>query len=90
METGLFDDEYDTTTYKWREIKNFTSPRVEKLGPVLNQLTWQGACTDDEVGSFSCVTDRGVTSKASAKDLMIPLTFKLAFLTIRITITSCW
>lgn len=54
METGLYDNltEPDSSTYKWREIKEFISPRVEKLGPVFNQLTWQGACFYDEVGSF--------------------------------------
>jgi len=50
--TGLYDPEGDSTTYKWREIKEFTGPRVEKLGPILNQLTWQGACSSDSVGSF--------------------------------------
>jgi hypothetical protein len=50
--TGLYDTLNDTTTYKWREIKEFTGPRVEKLGPILNQLTWLGACSDDSVGSF--------------------------------------
>ena len=42
----------DSTTYKWREIRDFMGPRVEKLGAVLSQLDWQGACLDDEVGSF--------------------------------------
>jgi hypothetical protein len=50
--TGLYDTYNDTPTVKWKEIKNFTGPRVEKLGPVFNQLTWQGACSDDSVGSF--------------------------------------
>jgi hypothetical protein len=52
LETGLYDPEGDSTTYKWREIKEFTGPRVEKLGPILKQLTWQGACSSDSVGSF--------------------------------------
>ena len=50
--TGLYDARNDIKTEKWREIKDFTGPRMEKLGPVLNQLTWRGACSDDEVGSF--------------------------------------
>ncbi len=41
-----------TKTPMWREIADFTGPRVEALGPVFNQLTWLGACSDDEVGSF--------------------------------------
>ena len=49
---GLYDPENGPTN-KWREIKNFTGPRMEKLGPVFNQLTWQGACSDDSVGSFT-------------------------------------
>ena len=55
METGLYDGLYghDFKTYKWREIKNFIGPRVEKLGPIFNQLTWQGACFGDSVGGFN-------------------------------------
>jgi hypothetical protein len=55
METGLYDNLYghDSTTYKWREIKSFIGPRIETLSPIFNQLTWQGACSDDEVGSFT-------------------------------------
>jgi parallel beta-helix repeat protein len=54
MFTGLYDGSYghDSLTYKWWEIKNFISPRVVKIGPILNQLTWQGACSNQEVGSF--------------------------------------
>ncbi|MFQ6032017.1 MAG: hypothetical protein ACE5K2_03765 [Candidatus Zixiibacteriota bacterium] len=49
---ALWDYMADSATGMWREIKNFTGPRVEALGPVFNQLTWQGACSDDSVGSF--------------------------------------
>jgi hypothetical protein len=57
LETGLYDQYVDTATQKWEEIKNFTGPRVEKLGPVFNQLTWQGACSSDSVGSFILPND---------------------------------
>jgi len=50
--TGLYDTLNNYKTHKWREIRDFTSPRVEKLGPIFNQLEWQGACLDDEVGFF--------------------------------------
>ncbi|MGB2804507.1 MAG: FlgD immunoglobulin-like domain containing protein, partial [Candidatus Zixiibacteriota bacterium] len=52
LELGLYEHMGDSTTARWREIKDFTGPRVEALGPVFNQLTWQGACSDDDVGSF--------------------------------------
>jgi hypothetical protein len=41
--TGLYDPKNNIKTHKWREIKDFTGPRVDKLGPVLNDLTWLGA-----------------------------------------------
>jgi hypothetical protein len=50
--TGLYDQYADSLTAKWRELKNFTAPRMEKLGPIVKNLTWQGACSDDSVGSF--------------------------------------
>jgi hypothetical protein len=49
---GLYEHMGDSTTARWREIRDFTGPRVEELGPILNQLTWQGACFCDSVGSF--------------------------------------
>lgn len=50
---GLWDTlTADGPTPRWYEIKNFTGPRVEVLGPVFNQLTWQGACPHSSVGSF--------------------------------------
>jgi hypothetical protein len=52
LELGLYDHIADTTTEMWREIAHFTGPRMEKLGPVFHQLTWQGACSGDSVGSF--------------------------------------
>jgi hypothetical protein len=52
LETGLYDQYADTATQKWEEIKNFTGPRVAKLGPITKSLTWQGACSNDSVGSF--------------------------------------
>ena len=52
LTTGLYDAIVDTPTAKWEEIKNFTGPRVEKLGPIIKDLTWLGACPDDSVGSF--------------------------------------
>jgi hypothetical protein len=50
--TGLYDVLNDSTTYKWREIKDFTGPRVEKLGPILIRLNWQGACVDSSNDRF--------------------------------------
>jgi hypothetical protein len=49
---GLYESLKDTPTDMWREIKDFRGPRMETLGPVFNQLDWQGACSDDSVGSF--------------------------------------
>lgn len=53
LETGLYDQYADIATEKWEEIKNFTGPREEKLGPIIKDLTWLGACSDDSVGSFT-------------------------------------
>jgi hypothetical protein len=53
LETGLYDQCGDSVTRKWEEIKNFTGPRVEQLGPIIKDLTWLGACSDDSVGSFT-------------------------------------
>lgn len=50
---GLWDYWHNRPTLRWREIKNFTGPRVEALGSVFHQLTWQGACFYDSVGSFA-------------------------------------
>jgi parallel beta-helix repeat protein len=53
LETGLYENIYmDTVTDKWKEIKNFTGPRAEKLGPILKGLTWQGACRGDTAQWF--------------------------------------
>jgi hypothetical protein len=53
LELGLYDNMADTPfTERWLEIAHFTGPRMEKLGPVFNQLTWLGACPSDSVGSF--------------------------------------
>jgi hypothetical protein len=49
---GLYETMGDTTTVRWREIRDFTGPRMEVLGPVFHELTWQGACFHDTVGSF--------------------------------------
>lgn len=49
---GLYNHIKDRPTDRWYEIKDFTGPRVEVLGSVLNQLTWQGACFHDSVGAF--------------------------------------
>ncbi len=48
--TGLYDPLYDSTTYKWQEIRDFIGPRMKVLGPIYAPLEWQGACLDDEVG----------------------------------------
>jgi hypothetical protein len=52
--TGLYDPPQwgDSSTAKWRELKNFTAPRMDKLGPIIKDLTWLGACSGDSVGSF--------------------------------------
>jgi hypothetical protein len=56
IETGLYDTyasaESLKITDKWKEIKNFTGPRAEKLGPILKGLTWQGACRGDTAQWF--------------------------------------
>jgi hypothetical protein len=57
LSTGLYDTgNNDSTTYKWREIKEFTGPRVDKVAPILKQLSWQGAGFHEDVaiitGSF--------------------------------------
>jgi hypothetical protein len=49
---GLYDARHDTTTAKWREIRDFIGPRMEVLGPVYAPLEWQGVCLDDVVNSF--------------------------------------
>lgn len=54
--TGLYYAENEIKTEKWREINEFTGLRMEKLGPVLNQLERQGACLDDSVSYLiSCI-----------------------------------
>jgi hypothetical protein len=50
--TGLYDQFADSLTAKWRELKDFSAPRMDKLGPITKDLTWLGACSDDSVGSF--------------------------------------
>jgi hypothetical protein len=50
--TGLYDELNDSSTYKWREIRDFIGPRMEVLGPVYAPLEWQGACLDDVVNSY--------------------------------------
>lgn len=50
--TGLYDQLGDTTTSKWREIRDFIGPRMKVLGPVYAPLEWLGACLDDIVGGF--------------------------------------
>lgn len=52
LRLGLHNTIKARPTERWHEIKNFTGPRVEKLGPILDSLTWQGACFHDSVGSF--------------------------------------
>jgi len=52
LETGLYDTYGDSVTLKWKEIKNFTGPRAEKLGPILKGLTWLGACRGDTAQWF--------------------------------------
>jgi parallel beta-helix repeat protein len=56
LETGLYDiyasAESLKITDKWKEIKNFTGPRAEKLGPILKGLIWQGACRGDTAQWF--------------------------------------
>ena len=52
LETGLYDGEHDSSTYKWREIKNFIAPRVDKLGSILIHLNWLGACVDSSNDRF--------------------------------------
>jgi hypothetical protein len=49
---GLYDARHDTTTAKWREIRDFIGPRMKVLGPIYAPLEWQGACLDDVVNSF--------------------------------------
>jgi hypothetical protein len=52
LRLGLYDTLAHAPTERWNELAHFTGPRVEKLGPIFNQLTWQGACSNQEVGSF--------------------------------------
>jgi parallel beta-helix repeat protein len=52
METGLADTIGDTTTCRFKEIKDFTGQRTRVLGQQIKLLTWQGACSNQEVGSF--------------------------------------
>jgi hypothetical protein len=51
--TGLYDLlPGDSSTYKWREIRDFTGPRAEKLGSILIHLNWLGACVDSSNDRF--------------------------------------
>ncbi len=52
LETGLYDQLRHLRTPKWDEVIGFTGPRVEKIGPIIANLAWQGACFHDTVGSF--------------------------------------
>jgi hypothetical protein len=52
LRLGLYNHIKGRPTDRWYEIKDFTGPRMEKLGPILNNLTWRGACSNQEVGSF--------------------------------------
>jgi hypothetical protein len=52
LQLGLYDTLAHAPTERWNELAHFTGPRVESLGPIFNQLTWQGACSKQEVGSF--------------------------------------
>jgi hypothetical protein len=52
LSTGLYDQYNDSTTSKWREIRDFIGPRMKVLGPIYAPLEWQGACLDDVVNSF--------------------------------------
>ena len=52
LQTGLYDQYNDSTTAKWREIRNFIGPRMKVLGPIYAPLEWQGVCLDNEVNSF--------------------------------------
>ncbi len=53
LRLGMYDHMADTTTEMWREIAHFSSPRVQVLGPLLNESTWLGGCLHDAVGSFT-------------------------------------
>jgi hypothetical protein len=56
LRLGLYEAIAESTTAMWREIRDFTGPRVETLAPIFNQLTWQGAGfyenVDTITGSF--------------------------------------
>ncbi len=52
LRLGLYNNMKGRPTDRWYEIKDFTGTRMEKLGPIINNLTWQGACSNQEVGSF--------------------------------------
>jgi hypothetical protein len=52
LEAGLYDQLHHARTPKWDEVIGFTGPRVEKIGPIIADLAWQGACFHDTVGSF--------------------------------------
>jgi hypothetical protein len=53
LHTGLYDAINDSTTCRFREIRDFTGTRARVLGQTIKQLQWQGACSDDSVGSFT-------------------------------------
>ena len=52
LETGLYDGTYHSDSSKFQEIAHFTGPRARSLGQQIKPLTWQGACANEEVGSF--------------------------------------
>jgi len=48
---GLVD--YDKTPFdKWYMVKDTIRPYIEKIGPVIGGLDWQGACRGDELWHF--------------------------------------
>jgi hypothetical protein len=52
LETGLYDGYHHSDSSRFQEITHFTGARARKLGQQIKQMTWQGACSDQDVGSF--------------------------------------
>ena len=52
LETGLYDGTYHSDSSEFQEIAHFTGPRARSLGQQIKPLTWEGACENEEVGSF--------------------------------------
>jgi hypothetical protein len=53
LETGLYDQYRGVATPKWEEIKNFTGPRMERIGSIIANLTWLGAGFHEDVATIT-------------------------------------